>query len=193
MQLPLNTQTQDSQKIKLCTFQVCVKLNQSTQNSFDFLRIFNNYLPKYYDLYHYNDNEVGERFQGKTISGKNVEKAREALQIYHTEMDDFQTKILATKRDSADAYDKMMEDLDNLKENKKTTKCIRSWSRVSASAVSNYNLEQAQSEIRVNMEKVQNEMKKLAETQDEILKALKSRSNSSPARRSTLHSRKSTY
>ena len=122
-----------------------------------------------------------------------MEKAREALQIYLTEKDEFQSKILATKRDSAEAYDKMMEDLDNLKRNKKSTKCIRSWSRVSASAVSNYNLEQAQSEIRVNMEKVQNEMKKLAEAQGEILKALKSPSDSSPARRSTLHPRKSTY
>ena len=130
---------------------------------------------------------------GRLVSGKNVEKAREALQIYNTEMDDFQSKILATKRDSAEAYDKMMEDLDNLKGNKKSTKCIRTWSRVSASAVSNYNLEQAQSEIRVNMEKVQNEMKKLAEAQGEILKALKSRSDSSPTRRSTLHPRKSTY
>ena len=168
-------------------------MNHSTQNSFDFLRICNNYLQKHYELYHYNGNEVGERFQGKTISGKNVEKAREALQIYLTEMDEFQSKILATKRDSAEAYDKMMEDLDNLKGNKNSTKCIRNWSRVSTSMVSNYNLEQAQSDIKANMEKVQNEMKKLAEAQDEILKALKSRSNSSPARRSTLHPRKSTY
>ena len=168
-------------------------MNHSTQNSFDFLRVCNNYLQKHYELYHYNGNELGKRFQGKTISGKNVEKAREALQIYLTEKDEFQSKILATKRDSAEAYDKMMKDLDNLKGNKKSTKCIRSWSKVSDSAVSNYNLEQAQSEIRVNMEKVQNEMKKLAEAQGEILKALKSRSDSSPTRRSTLHPRKSTY
>ena len=144
-------------------------------------------------MYHYNGNEVGDRFQGKTISGKNVEKAREALKIYLTEMDEFQSKILATKRDSAEAYNKMMEDLDNLKGNKESTKCIRSWSRVSTSMVSNYNLQQAQSDIKANMEKVQNEMKKLAEAQGEILKALKSRSDSSPTRRSTLHPRKSTY
>jgi prefoldin subunit 5 len=144
-------------------------------------------------LYHYNGNEVGDRFQGKTISGKNVEKAREALKIYLTEMDEFQSKILATKRDSAEAYNKMIEDLDNLKGNKESTKCIRSWSRVSTSMVSNYNLQQAQSDIKANMEKVQNEMKKLAEAQGEILKALKSRSDSSPTRRSTLHPRKSTY
>ena len=168
-------------------------MNHSTQNSFDFFRVCNNYLQKHYELYHYNGNELGKRFQGKKISGKNVEKAREALQIYLTEKDEFQSKILATKRDSAEAYDKMMKDLDNLKGNMKSTKCIRSWSKVSDSAVSNYNLEQAQSEIRVNMEKVQNEMKKLAEAQGEILKALKSRSDSSPARRSTLHPRKSTY
>ena len=144
-------------------------------------------------MYHYNGNEVGDRFQGKTISGKNVEKAREALKIYLTEMDEFQSKILATKRDSAEAYNKMMEDLDNLKGNKESTKCIRSWSRVSTSMVSNYNLQQAQFDIKANMEKVQNEMKKLAEAQGEILKALKSRSDSSPTRRSTLHPRKSTY
>ena len=181
-----------SLKIKLCKFQVCIKLNHSTQNSFDFLRICNNYLQKHYELYHYNGNEVGDRFQGK-MKGKNVEKAREALKIYLTEMDDFQSKILATKRDSSEAYDKMMEDLENPKENKKSIKCTRNWSRVSTSMVSNYNLEQARSDIKANMEKVQNEMKKLAETQDEILKALKSRSDSSPARRSTLHPRKSTY
>ena len=122
-----------------------------------------------------------------------MEKAREALKIYLTEMDEFQSKILATKRDSAEAYNKMMEDLDNLKGNKESTKCIRSWSRVSTSMVSNYNLQQAQSDIKANMEKVQNEMKKLAEAQSEILKALKSHSDSSPTRRSTLHPRKSTY
>ena len=127
-------------------------------------------------MYHYNGNEVGERFQGKTISGKNVEKAREALQIYLTEKDEFQSKILATKRDSAEAYDKMMKDLDNLKGNMKSTKCIRSWSKVSDSAVSNYNLEQAQSDIN----DIKETMKKLAETQDKILKSLSS----------TLHSRK---
>ena len=172
MQLPLNTQTQDSQKIKLCTFQVCIKLNQSTHNSFDFLRICNNYLQKHYDLYHYNGNEVGERFQGKTVSEKNVEKAREALKIYLTEMDEFQSKILATKRDSAEAYDKMMEDLDNLKGNKKSIKCNRTWSRLSTSMVPNYNVEEAQSDInsklaenKENMQKVQTELKKLAENQ----------------------------
>ena len=122
-----------------------------------------------------------------------MEKAREALKIYLTEMDEFQSKILATKRDSTEAYNKMMEDLDNLKGNKESTKCIGSWSRVSTSMVSNYNLQQAQSDIKANMEKVQNEMKKLAEAQGEILKALKSRSDSSPTRRSTLHPRKSTY
>ena len=49
-------------------------------------------------MYHYNDNEVGERFRGERISEKNVEKAREAYKNHHTEMDEFQSKILATKR-----------------------------------------------------------------------------------------------
>ena len=131
-----------SVKIKLFKFQVCIKLNQSSQNSFDFLGICKNYLQKHYDLYHYNDNEVGERFRGEKISEKNVEKAREAYKKHHTEMDEFQSKLLATKRDSAEAYIKMMEDLeDNLKRKKKMTKCPRNdWSRVSNSMISNYNL-----------------------------------------------------
>ena len=93
-------------------------------------------------MYYYNDNEVGERFRGEKISEKNVEKAREAYKNHHTEMDEFQSKILATKRDSAEAYIKMMEDLeDNLKRNKKLTKCLRSdWSRVSTSMIPNYDL-----------------------------------------------------
>ena len=49
-------------------------------------------------MYHYNDNEVGESFRGERISEKNVEKAREAYKNSHTKMDEFQTKILATKR-----------------------------------------------------------------------------------------------
>ena len=96
-----------SVKIKLSKFQVCIKLNQSNQNSFDFLGICKNYLQKHYDLYHYNDNEVGGRFRGERISEKNVEKAREAYKNHHTEMDEFQSKILTTKRqgDSKGAQD----------------------------------------------------------------------------------------
>ena len=47
-----------------------------------------------------------------------------------------------TKRDSAEAYMKMMEDLDdNLKRNKKLTNRLRSdWSRVSKPMIQNYNL-----------------------------------------------------
>ena len=125
-------------------------------------------------MYHYNGNAVGKKFRGEKISETCVEKAREALKIYNTEMDEFQSKILATKRVSAEAYDKMMEDLDNLKINKKTTKCIRNPSRAS-----NYTLEQAQSDIT----DIKETMKKMAETQDKIL-------NSLTSRRSTLHSRK---
>ena len=122
-------------------------------------------------MYHYNDNAIGKKFRGEKISETCVEKAREALKIYNTEMDEFQSKILATKRVSAEAYDKMMEDLDNLKRNKKSTKCIRNPSRAS-----NYNLEQAQSDIN----DIKATMKTLAEKLDEIL-------NSLPSRRSTLH------
>ena len=113
---------------------------------------------------HYNDNAVGKPFRGEKISETNVEKAREALKIYNTEMDEFQSKILATKRVSAEAYDKMMEDFDNLKRNKKSTKC-------NLSRASNYNLEQAQSDIN----DIKETMKKLAETQDKILNSLQSR------------------
>ena len=87
----------------------------------------------------------------------------EALKIYNTEMDEFQSKILATKRVSAEAYDKMMEDLDNLKRNKKSTKC-------NPSRANSYNLEQAQSDIN----DIKETMKKLAETQDKILNSLTS-------------------
>ena len=144
-------------------------MNHPNRSSFDCLGIFKNYFQKQFDLCHYNDNAVGKPFRGEKISETNVEKAREALKIYNTEMDEFQSKILATKRVSAEAYDKMMEDLDNLKRNKKSTKC-------NPSRASNYNLEQAQSDIN----DIKETMKKLAETQDKILKSLSS----------TLHSRK---
>ena len=106
------------------------------------------------------------------MSAKNVEKAREALKMYLAEMDDFKSKELATKRDSSEAYMKMMEDLDNLRRDKKSTKCNRTWSRLSTSMVPNYSLEEAQSDInsklaenKENMQKVQTELKKLAENQ----------------------------
>ena len=134
-------------------------MNHPNRSSFDCLGIFKNYFQKQFDLCHYNDNAVGKPFRGEKISETNVEKAREALKIYNTEMDEFQSKILATKRVSAEAYDKMMEELDNLRRNKKSTKC-------NPSRASNYNIKET--------------MKKLAETQDKILKSLSS----------TLHSRK---
>ena len=106
------------------------------------------------------------------MSAKNVEKAREALRIYLAEMDDFQSKELAAKRDSSEAYMKMMEDVDNVRSNKKSTRCNETWSRLSTSMVSNYNVEAAQSDInsklaenKENMQKVQTELKKLAENE----------------------------
>jgi hypothetical protein len=109
------------------------------------------------------------------MSAKNVEKAREALKMYLAEMDDFQSKELATKRDSSEAYMKMMEDLDNLRRDKKSTKCNRTWSRLSTSMVPNSNVEEAQSDInsklaenKENMQKVQTELKKLAENQENM-------------------------
>ena len=106
------------------------------------------------------------------MSARNVEKAREALKIYLTERDDFQSKELAAKRDSSEAYMKMMEDLDKLTRNEKSIKCNRTWSRLSTSMVPNYNVEEAQSDInsklaenKENMQKVQTELKKLAENQ----------------------------
>lgn len=106
------------------------------------------------------------------MSAKNVEKAREALQVYLAEMDDFRSKELATKRDSSEAYLKMMGDLANLRGNKKARKCTRPWSLVSTSKVSNYNVEELQSDInfklaenKENVQKVQTELKKLAENE----------------------------
>ena len=106
------------------------------------------------------------------MSAKNVEKAREALQVYLAEMDDFRSKELATKRDSSEAYLKMMGDLANLRGNKKARKCTRPWSLVSTSTVSNYNVEEAQSDInsklaenKENIQKVQTELKKLADNE----------------------------
>ena len=106
------------------------------------------------------------------MSAKNVEKAREALKIYLTEMDDFQSKELAAKRDSSEAYMKMMEDVDNLRGNKESTRCNQTWSRLSTSMVLNYNVEEEQSDInsklaenKENMQKVQTELKKLAENE----------------------------
>ena len=106
------------------------------------------------------------------MSAKNIEKAREALKMYLAEIDDFQSKELATKRDSNEAYVKMMGDLDNLRGNKISTKCIRPWSLVSTSTVSNNNVEEAKSDInsklaenKENMQKVQTELKKIAENE----------------------------
>ena len=135
-----------------------------------------------------NDNPNWKSFRGGKISEKYVEKAREALKIYHGDMDEFQSKILTTKRDSNEAYMKMMDELKNPKINKKSTfNQRRTLSRISNSFLSNPELFQMQTNINTkleenkqniekleqSMETVQIELKKLSETQDAILKLLK--------------------
>ena len=83
-----------------------------------------------------------------------MEKAREALKIYRTEMDEFQSKILATKRDFNEAYMKMMEELDDQKSSEKLTKLSQVQTDLKTGTIlesSNYNFEQAQSDIKFKL------------------------------------------
>ena len=149
-------------------------MNDPSRSSIDCLGIFENYREKQYDLYYYNENAIGERFLGEKVSEKIVEKAREALKIYQTEMDEFQSKILATKRDSNEAYMKMMEELDDQKSSEELTKLSQVQTDLKTGTIlesSNYNFEQAQSDIKSklvknseSMEKVQTDLKRFSET-----------------------------
>ena len=73
----------------------------------------------YHELFYYNNNKVGPKFDGKKISAKCVKKARKTLKAYHAELHDFNSKILSIKRDSSDLYNQMMA---NLKKYQKVSK-----------------------------------------------------------------------
>ena len=129
-------------------------------------------MQKYFPLNQYNDNTIGDSFRGAKISQSNVDKARDSLKNYITQMDEFQSKILATKRDSNEAYMKMMEDVENLKSDKKSTKCLRPWSKIFNIPVSDLNMDQMKSEIKAdnrhNIEKVQRELSELKQNMEKV-------------------------
>ena len=149
-------------------------MNEPSRSSIDCLGLFENYREKQYDLYYYSDNAIGRRFRGEKVSEQIVKKAKEAFEIYRTEMDEFQSKILATKRDSNEAYMKMMKELDDQKSSEELTKLSQVLTDVKTGTnleSSNYSLEQAQSEINSNLaetneniEKIQTDLTKFSET-----------------------------
>ena len=132
---------------------------------------------KHYNLYHYIDKQRKEKLEGKTISAKNIKKAREALKSYKAEMDDFMSNFRRTKQDSTNSYMKMLEELENLKKPKKETcKHSRSFSlNRNPTALSNDLLIESFDMIKTNQEniqKLQADLAMMTKTQESIHTAL---------------------
>ena len=135
---------------------------------------------KHHNLYHYIDKQRREKLDGKTISSKNIKKAREELKSYKAEMDEFLSNFRRTKQDSTNSYMKMLEELENLKKSKNAT--YKHWKSFSLNrnptALSN-ELQKLLSEsfnmIKINQEniqKVQADLAVMTKTQESILEKL---------------------
>ena len=162
---------------KIMLFQVCVKLNESVLRDptfFESIGIFE----KHYNLYHYIDKQRKEKLEGKTISAKNIKKAREELKSYKAETDEFLSNFRRTKQDSNNSYMKMLEELENLKKPKNATcKHSRSLSKNrNPSAVSNKLLLESFDDMielnQGNIQKLQADLAAITKTQESILTAL---------------------
>ena len=133
---------------------------------------------KHYNLYHYIDKQRKEKLEGKTISAKNIKKAREELKSYKAEMDEFMSNFRRTKQDSNNSYMKMLEELENLKKPKNATcKHSRSLSKNrNPSAVSNKLLLESFDDMielnQGNIQKLQADLAVMTKTQESILTAL---------------------
>ena len=129
---------------------------------------------KHYNLYHYIDKQRKEKLEGKTISAKNIKKAREALKSYKAEMDEFMSNFRRTKQDSNNSYMKMLEELENLKKPKNATcKHSRSLSKNrNPSAVSNKLLLESFDDMielnQGNIQKLQADLAAITKTQEKL-------------------------
>ena len=163
-------------------FQVCVKLNESLLRDatfFESIGIFE----KHHNLYQYIDKQRREKLDGKTISSKNIKKAREELKSYKAEMDEFLSNFRRTKQNSTNSYMKMLEELENLKKPKKATcKHSRSFSlNRSPTALSNDLLMESFHIIKINQEniqKVQADLAAITKTQEKLHTAFEKISSS---------------
>ena len=110
---------------------------------------------------------------GKTISAKNIKKAREELKSYKAEMDEFLSNFRRTKQDSTNSYMKMLEELDNLKKPKHATCKDSSFTlNRNPSAVSNKLLLESILLNQENIQKLQADLAVMTKTQESIHTAL---------------------
>ena len=167
-----------------CFFQVCIKLNHPDRSYFNQPGLWSK---KWYNVYHYDDNAVGETFRVSesilSISEKSVKKARETLKAYQVELEEFDSKLLRTKRQSMDSYLKMIEGLGNMKDNTMFTsrQSDLTASKVPYDSILNKiqldfhekmdeNREKFQSNLVMFQESIQNSMKELQESIQKIPK-----------------------
>lgn len=128
---------------------------------------------KHHNLYHYIDKQRREKLDGKTISAKNIKKAREELKSYKAEMDEFLSNFRRTKQDSTNSYMKMLEELDNLKKPKHATCKDSSFTlNRNPSAVSNKLLLESILLNQENIQKLQADLAVMTKTQESIHTAL---------------------
>ena len=122
--------------------------------------------------------------EGKTISAKNIKKAREELKSYKAEMDEFMSNFRRTKQDSNNSYMKMLEELENLKKPKNATcKHSRSLSKNrNPSAVSNKLLLESFDDMielnQGNIQKLQADLAAITKTQEKLHTAFEKISSS---------------
>ena len=165
---------------KVLLIQVCVKLNEGLLRDptfFESIGIFE----KHHTLYHYIDKKREGKLDGKTISAKNIKKAREELKSCKAEKDEFMSNFRRTIQNSTNSYMKMLEELQNLKKSKNATyKHWKSFSRNyrPPTALSN-DFQKLLSEsfdmIKINQEniqKVQADLVVMTKTQESIHTAL---------------------
>ena len=132
---------------------------------------------KHHTLYHYIDKKREGKLDGKTISAKNIKKAREELKSYKAEKDEFMSNFRRTIQNSTNSYMKMLEELENLKKPKKATcKHSRSFSlNRNPTALSNDLLIESFDMIKTNQEniqKLQADLAMMTKTQESIHTAL---------------------
>ena len=154
-----------------------MKLNESLlmePTFFESIGVFE----KHHNLYHYIDKQRREKLDGKTISAKNIKKAKEELKSYKAERDEFLSNFRRTKQDSTNSYMKMLEELEILKKPKNATcKHSRSLSlNRNPSAVSNKLLLESFDDMielnQENIQKLQADLAVMTKTQESIHTAL---------------------
>ena len=138
---------------------------------------------KHHNLYHYIDKQRKEKLDGKTISAKNIKKAREELKSYKAEKDEFMSNFRRTIQNSTNSYMKMLEELENLKKSKNAT--YKHWKSFSLNrnptALSNDLLMESFDIIKTNQEniqKVQADLAAITKTQEKLHTAFEKISSS---------------